>query len=49
MEVRLDSVEGIVRMRDRGQERAWGIHSPTADWMRAIGSRTLALDCPLIR
>ena len=50
VEIRLNSVEGIVRLRDRdrGEERAWGIHSRRADWMRAIGSRVLSLDCESI-
>lgn len=49
MEIRLDGGEGIVRLTDRGKERAWGIYSPRADWMRAIGSRVLSLDCASMR
>ncbi len=45
MEIRLDRAEGIVRLKDPGRDRAWGIHSARADWMRAIGSRALSLDC----
>ncbi len=45
LEIRLDSEEGIVRLTDRGQERAWGFFSSRAEWMRAIGSRALSLDC----
>lgn len=43
--MRLDSEEGIVRLLDRGQRDAWGINHPWADWMRALGTRVLSLEC----
>ncbi len=45
MTLRLDDGEGIVRLTDGGRKDAWGINHPWADWMRAIGSRALSLEC----
>jgi hypothetical protein len=45
--MRLDEVEGIVRLRDAGREDAdaWGAFSSRADWLRDLGSRVRGLDC----
>jgi hypothetical protein len=45
--MRLDEVEGIVRLQDEAREngRAWGVYSARADWLRDLGSRVRSLDC----
>ena len=43
--MRLYGGEGIVRLNDRGRKDAWGVNHPWADWLRAIGSRALSLQC----
>ena len=43
--MRLSGSEGIVRLRDRGREDAWGVNHAWGDWMRALGARASSLEC----
>ena len=45
LRMRLDAVEGIVRLDDGGRREAWGIHHAWADWLRTLGRRVAGLDC----
>ena len=46
--VRLDSKEGIVRLKEGDRRDAWGVNHPWADWMRGLGMRVLSLGCPAV-
>lgn len=43
--MRYERSEGIVRLTEGAHRDAWGANHPWAEWMRALGSRVLTMEC----